>query len=300
MFTPRISVINQSTVVTDAQGKALTQALQVQVSRDFAPIWGLNASLTYVPKGKQPAPGSWWLVILDTADQAGALGYHEITSEDQPLGKIFAKTTIQDGGTVSVTASHECLEMLGDPHVNLLAQAGDNGSQMQIVAMEVADAVEADNLGYMIGNVLVSDFVLPAYFDPAAKTGPFDFKRHVQKPYQILPGGYLSVLTAADQGWQQVTADKSPHHSSEERYEGNRYHRRRLSLFARKRSTAHPAALTLASDTYGENAPSRADQIRLELLANESNFDHIQLDRDGTVLAVFDPTPVAPVEPPAA
>jgi hypothetical protein len=42
-----------------------------------------------VAEGSQPASGSWWLVMLDDSDQAGALGYHDLTSDGLPLGNIF-------------------------------------------------------------------------------------------------------------------------------------------------------------------------------------------------------------------
>src|SRR5262249_22512484 len=76
----KIAVINESTVVSDADVKAAVAALQKQVSRDFAPAWGIDASLTFVPFGGNPSPDAWWLVILDNSDQAGALGYHDLTT----------------------------------------------------------------------------------------------------------------------------------------------------------------------------------------------------------------------------
>jgi hypothetical protein len=246
MQTPKIAVINQSSFVADAGGRQLTAALQTQVTRDFAPIWGESAMLYYVAKGQHPLPGSWWLVLLDDADQAGALGYHDITAQDLPLGKVFCKTTIQDGGQYTVTASHELVEMLGDPHINLAAVASLADGTTMVFAYETADAVEADKLGYMIGTVLVSDFVTPAWFDPAALKGTrFDFGGHVTAPLQLLPGGYIGVLSTAD-NWSQLTADAAPHHAATARYAGNRWHRRLASRTSRTRSTAHAEAMAAA------------------------------------------------------
>ena len=73
-----VSIINASDVVSDAECRALTDALQVQVSRDFAPAWRIDANLTFVPKGQKPAPGTWWLSILDNTDRAGVLGHHDL------------------------------------------------------------------------------------------------------------------------------------------------------------------------------------------------------------------------------
>src|SRR6202171_2412270 len=114
-----IALVNQSTVVKDAYASVMTDALQTQVTRDFYPVWGVDAKLTFVSHGNDPGPGSWVIAILDNADQATSLGYHDITPDGLALGKVFAKTTIDNGGQVSVTTSHELLEMLGDPDINL-------------------------------------------------------------------------------------------------------------------------------------------------------------------------------------
>src|SRR5437870_6605489 len=65
-----VAIINASTVLRDSVVKAAVPDLQTQVHRDFAPAWGIDADLTFVPKGSKPAPGSWWLVILDNSDVA--------------------------------------------------------------------------------------------------------------------------------------------------------------------------------------------------------------------------------------
>ncbi len=49
-----IEIINESTVVKDADAAAWTKALQIQVSRDFYPLWGANAILQFVPHGLRP------------------------------------------------------------------------------------------------------------------------------------------------------------------------------------------------------------------------------------------------------
>src|SRR5277367_628327 len=118
---PRISVVNESTLVADAEVQAWVPALQIQVSRDFAPIWGIDALVQFVtPAAKaQPAdwlmealkPINWVLGVFDNADQAGALGYHDLTPAGMPIGKVFAGTDQQYNSSWTVTASHELLEM---------------------------------------------------------------------------------------------------------------------------------------------------------------------------------------------
>jgi hypothetical protein len=231
-----IAVVNQSTVVKDADASAWTDALQTQVSKDFFPVWGVDAKLAFLSGGKTPPAGSWVLAFLDNADQANALGYHDITPDGLPLGKVFAKTTLDDGGVVSVTASHELLEMLGDPDINLTAELDDGqGKPSKFYAYEVCDACEDDQFGYKINNVLVSDFVYPAYFESFRKPNStqFDHGNKITAPFTLLAGGYISVLDLGNlsEGWQQLLAnrnDRAAQIKSRARI-GSRRERRRIS-----------------------------------------------------------------------
>jgi hypothetical protein len=212
-MTFSVSIINASTVVTDTEAAAVTVALQEQVTRDFVPIWDIAANLTFVPRGHTAAAGSWQLAILDNSDQAGALGYHDITTGGQPLGKIFAKTDLVYGLSWSVTASHELLEMLVDPWVNLSVFDQSTNTAGRMYSYEVCDACEDDSFGYMINTTRVSDFVTPAWFEGWRTQGStkFDFGGHIRAPFALLTGGYTSYFDVRNgSGWQQVTAETVP------------------------------------------------------------------------------------------
>ena len=56
--TIQISVINESTVLADADVTPVVAALQKQVTNDFRPIWGTDAELTIVPKARNPPAGA--------------------------------------------------------------------------------------------------------------------------------------------------------------------------------------------------------------------------------------------------
>src|SRR5207248_3422725 len=143
----QISIINASTVLQDSDIAPVVDALQQQVTNDFLPPWGVNAELTFIPSGTPPPPGTWWLSILDDSDQAGALGYHDLTKEGLPLGKVFAKTDLTFGENWMVTFSHELLEMLADPNINLTVFDESQGGG-RLYAYEVCDPCEADQFGY--------------------------------------------------------------------------------------------------------------------------------------------------------
>src|SRR5690348_8471627 len=104
-----VAITNESHAMSDAQIQPIVAALQKQVSRDFAPIWGVDAEVKFYPRGQQP-PDAWWLACFETSDQAGALGYHDVTPAGQPLGKAFVGSDIRLGLSPSVTISHELLE----------------------------------------------------------------------------------------------------------------------------------------------------------------------------------------------
>src|SRR5271157_199730 len=187
--TIQIAVINESTVLADADVVPVVAALQKQVTNDFGPVWGVGAELVIVPKGTQPPSASWWLVMLDDSDQANALGYHDLTTEGLPIGKVFAASDLKAGTSWTVTASHELLEMLGDPEINLTVFVQPDASSGTLYAYEVCDACEDDQFGYDIDSTTVSDFVFPSWFQPSLGAGTqFDYQQRITAPLQLLPG----------------------------------------------------------------------------------------------------------------
>jgi hypothetical protein len=96
----------------------LTAALQKCYDQHFLPVWGYPVKLYNTKTAK---PSDWQFVYFDDADEAGALGYHDLTKDGQPVSKIFVKTTLADNQLVSVTAAHELFEMVIDPIANAIA-----------------------------------------------------------------------------------------------------------------------------------------------------------------------------------
>jgi hypothetical protein len=246
----QVAVINESTVVSDQELAACIAALLDQVQTDFFPYWGIECQLVGFQKANIASiPADMWqLVILDDSDQAEALGYHELTASGRPLGKVFAKSDIDAGTSWTVTASHELLEMLADPWINLAAERDEADGTASFYAYEVCDAVEADALGYKIGDVLVSDFVTPAWFQPAMP-GPYSLKENVKNPFELAAGGYISVLRDFSSGWEQVTARHIVQRGAEtfvefsaggpKAPEGSRRDRRTIIHSAWRKSTPH-------------------------------------------------------------
>jgi hypothetical protein len=192
---PTITCVNKATEDLGVDFNALVQALQKFLDECFAPIWGTPAKIT---QASDPQPGTWTMAFLDDADQAGVLGYHELTLDGLPISKVFVKTTLAIGDKVSVTAAHELAEMMVDPAINLWSQ----DSKGTFYAYEMCDAVESEE--FLIDGVAMSDFVYPAYFESFRKPNStqFDYLKKVTQPFQILKGGYSIVQQAGGEATQ--------------------------------------------------------------------------------------------------
>jgi len=200
---PDIAVFSQATAPLGLDLDKLVAALQKFVTDYVVPVWGTPARLARTIGFKKAA---WALVFLDTADQANALAYHELTPDGFPLSKVFVKTIAEAGASLTVAASHELVEMLVDPAINLLSLGPDPKAAY---AYEAADPVEADSLAFTVNGFEMTDFVYPSYFESFRKPNStkFDYRGKVTKPFQILPGGYQLVFKNGK--WSQLTATKA-------------------------------------------------------------------------------------------
>lgn len=211
---PLIACINRSSIYSDDDMGKLVPALRKFLDNCFIPIWGTPASLTLATDDVE---GAWSLVMLDDADAADALGYHDLTKDGLPISKVFVKTTLAAGEKISVTAAHEIAEMLIDPSANLWAQH-PNGSMW---AYEASDAVEDEE--FLIDGIAMSDFVTPAYFEGFRAPGSarFDYLKLIKRPFQILHGGYAIISNGGEVNNIFGSEEKRQRFAREDR----RYHR---------------------------------------------------------------------------
>src|SRR5438094_174962 len=114
---PTIACFNRATIALGVDFDALIAAMQAFVNQHVAPVWGTPAKLI---KSRGFVKGAWAMVFLDDADQPGALAYHDLTPDGLPQSRVFVKTTLKNNGLVSVSASHELVEMLVDPAINIM------------------------------------------------------------------------------------------------------------------------------------------------------------------------------------
>jgi hypothetical protein len=188
---PTVACVNEAKTALGIDFSALVDALQSFVDQYFAPIWGTPCQVT---QEAQIPKGAWGLRFLDDADQAGALGYHELTDDGLPVSYVFVRTTIAAGDKVSVTASHELAEMLVDPGIQMWAE----GPEGTLWAYETADAVEETD--FPVKGISMSNFVFPSFFEFFRKPGSiqFDQLKKVTAPFTLLTGGYSLVRTGED------------------------------------------------------------------------------------------------------
>jgi hypothetical protein len=152
----------------------------------------------------------WPLYLFDTTDIPGAGGYH-LDDTGTPTGKVFVADAMNYGEAWTVDATHELLEMLGDPTTATIVDIMH--TQLRCL-QEVCDACEADKYAYRKIGILVTDFCLPAYFH-GATSGPYDFTGNLHKPVPaLLPGGYLGIELPNGMWTQIVKRDDNGQNTS--------------------------------------------------------------------------------------
>jgi hypothetical protein len=233
--TPKIAVFNKAATPLGVDLNGLIAAMQVYIDKYIVPVWATPAKLV---KSKDFIKGAWGMVFLDDADQPGALAYHDLTPDGLPISKVFVRTTLKNGDLVSVSASHELVEMLVDPAINLMTTGPDPKT---VYAYESADPVES--LSFPVNKIPMSDFVYPSYFEDFHKAGSvkFDQMSKVTKPFEVLSGGYQIIFKGGK--WSQVYGSLKKEEAFKK--EDRRGHRSEIRKLTRRRR-AEPAKIEQA------------------------------------------------------
>lgn len=172
MSTRTIYLCNKSSLATNAQVKKMALAIDKQLRTDYKAAHGSDVRCKFLTAddGREDV-----LYVFDDPDVAGALGYHDETPSGQVYGRIFMRIdgVVQDlfgPNGATVTASHEALELAGNPNVNKWYDMPGGKKQ---TAGELSDAVEGDSYAVTINgqDIFVSNFLWPEWFDPEAPSG---------------------------------------------------------------------------------------------------------------------------------
>lgn len=184
------AIINKSKRLPDDVLAFAAKACDAQVI-ECAEAWGVAPTPVtfYADESGLPARDVRIMAVVDDLDFPGALGYHDFS-----LGVVYGRVLAQSVTDTGVTLSHEFLETLVDPYCNAWRAMGGGRS----VALEVCDPVQGDTYPVPVTilgerrQVLVSNYVLPRWFDTAARGG-FDRMGRLSLPFSMTDGGYLIV-----------------------------------------------------------------------------------------------------------
>jgi hypothetical protein len=199
VFVQQVALVSEVADVPVKEVTRIAAALQKQVTRDFVPAWQVPATVDGFSALEDVPLGYWPVIVVE--DVQGAAGVH-LDKDGQPFALV------EVGDSWSLTASHETLEMLGDPFGNrLIAGPSPRPDQGRVeFLVEVSDPSEDAEFAYTVNDVLVSDFYTPHYFDPVKQEHVrYSFTGAITEPRQVLHGGYLSWHDPADDHWYQLT-----------------------------------------------------------------------------------------------
>ena len=198
MLTKNVALVCESSTINASELTRVAAALQKQVSRDFAPIWGVSATVSAFVDLDDVPVGYWQIVVKDNIEVT-ARGIHRDMD-----GQPFALVQFRKGWPR--TASHECLEMLADPFGDrLIAGQSPKADQGRVeFLVEVCDPCAHDDFAYTVNGILVSDFYTPQYLDPVKAAGVrYSYTGAITAPRQVLHGGYLTWKEPISGNWFQ-------------------------------------------------------------------------------------------------
>jgi len=255
-----ISVINHTRgEIRDEGLQAVIRAINRQITEDFAPYWGLNAELRLEgrfgrasAKSASDMRGDAVLYLCGAVPKSvdGLVGVHESTYRGIPYGFVFTELSGKLDEEWSTTLSHEVLELIADPEVNLVVMGPHPARRGKNVFhwYEMCDAVQ--NESYKIDGVAVSNFVLPLYFTGGEERGgrnDFLGRAHqgkTLKSFGVNPGGYIGFYDP-DTGGDDTFPPDDPVAAKRMQIKGEAKAARRLIRYRRffaPRVTSAPAA----------------------------------------------------------
>jgi len=204
-----ISVLNFSNgLIDDAALQSALRAVNRQISEDFQPYWGFGAQLRLdatlqrrnAKIKNSELRGDAVLYIRVSPRNADDEGFHTSTFGGVPYGFVYLDVSAKLGDDWTITLSHEALELLADPELNLLVQGPHpTRPERQVFHwFEMCDAVQDEH--YLVDGLKVSNFVLPPYFTSSRERGGRnDFlgtavKGKTLRSFGVNPGGYINFF----------------------------------------------------------------------------------------------------------
>jgi hypothetical protein len=218
-----IAIVNESEDMR-REHKAMslmTKACDIQLRKHASIAYDTKPGSVKLFDSIEKIPKNYYVIaVIDNPDEAQALGYHFETPDGRPYGKVFTNPILDNGGTIfesansiSCTLSHEILELWWDPQVNIWYEGPDGN----LYSGELCDSVESDAYPIKVQgkDILVSNFVLPPFFDANPEKGAkFDWLGKLKKPFTMTEGGYM-VIKGPRGGTKEVYAKKYPEYKKD-------------------------------------------------------------------------------------
>ncbi len=289
MELPSIAIINFSSL-NDVEVQNAVRAVNRQIKEDFMPIWGcgrickLHESAFNTDDiealAEEHVNADSVIYLIDESTLEGALGFHSINTRELAFGFVFVNQ-----GDWTITLSHEVLELIVDPTVNIFLPGPDprqagNPDKWLLHSYEVCDAVE--RFSYKIEGVEVSNFVTPNYFSIGDAPGTQnDFLGLGVSSFDLLEGCHLGVVNPNGFNFEQINA-------SEVETKGlapNKACERRFKQFARPLDSAKPNRpsdkhFKEIIDNYNSKTPQAAKPLpELKGITRASRYQRAMLQK---------------------
>ena len=174
----RVSVVNFTKGkkrLAQSKVEEVIRAVNRQIKEDFESYWHLQAELRLDSaasekpgdaKAAHPSlRGDAILYLISDIDEDDYLGFHETHLTGIPYGVVCTAISDEMEEEWSITLSHEALELIADPEVNLLCKGPHPDPKKDYDVFhwfEMCDAVQDEH--YEIDGIGVSNFLLPLYF----------------------------------------------------------------------------------------------------------------------------------------
>lgn len=218
MSIPTLAIVNFSDL-TDQEVQDAIRVVNRQVTEDFMPTWGAGRILRLHASEFDPADPDTLaadpvqadsvIYLVNEGSVEGALGYHDMNAREVAVGFVFTQP-----GDWTVTLSHEVLELIVDPSVNIFLPGPDprdpgNADKWLLHSYETCDAVERTS--YSIDGVWVSNFVTPSYFREGDAPGTRnDFLGIGVPSFGVTQGSHLGVIDPASGEWLEIWGRTAP------------------------------------------------------------------------------------------
>lgn len=188
-----LAIVNRSSMVSNNLVQLMVDAIEQETFARFAPSWSRLPTPVqfYADESQVPREAYGIIPLVDSGDVPDALAWHDEEngriSGAVDVGKILNEangSTFTGPVSISCALSHECWEAMINPWVI---------SWQNDWATEVCDPVQ--EYTFVVNGVSLSDYVLPAFFNPQAFDGPYDRLGVIKAPFTLAPGGYAITRT---------------------------------------------------------------------------------------------------------